>query len=86
MNMDCPGYIECAALGKTSCPDCKPFTLRMAGYELLGKAATEKILEDSGAAWLAVVLMAFIEANKMQTPTARILRDWNDRRHAELQS
>lgn len=59
----------------------KPFTLRMAGHELIGEAATEKIIEQSGAEWLAFTLMAYIEGNKLQSKTANILRAWHDRRH-----
>lgn len=61
----------------------KPFTLRMAGNELLGEEATEKIIRDQGADWLAFVLMAYIEGNDVQSQTAQILRDWHDRRHAQ---
>lgn len=60
----------------------KPFTLRMAAYELIGEAATEKIASDQGAAWLAFVLMSYIESNQIQTETAKLLRDWHDRRMA----
>ncbi len=59
----------------------KPFTLRMAGHELIGEDATEKIIEQSGAEWLAVTLMTHIEANNVQSETAALLRDWHDRRH-----
>lgn len=60
----------------------KPFTLRMAGHELLGVERTERILERSGPAWLATVLLAYVEGNGLQTPTATLLRDWHDRKHA----
>lgn len=60
----------------------KPFTLRMAGHEILGEEAAEKIIADQGTQWLAFVLMAYIESNAIQTPTAKLLRDWHDRRHA----
>lgn len=60
----------------------KPFTLRMAGYELIGEAETDKIVADQGASWLAFVLMSYIEGNRIQTETAKLLRDWHDRRMA----
>lgn len=60
----------------------EPFTLRMAGHELLGEDATEAILANQGAEWLAFVLMAYIESNHIESQTATILRDWHDRRHA----
>lgn len=59
----------------------KPFTLRMAGHELIGEAATEKIIKQSGAEWLAFTLISHIEANDVQSETAKLLRDWHDRRH-----
>lgn len=58
----------------------EPFTLRMAGHELLGVEATEKIIAEQGASWLAFTLMAYIESNDIQSATARLLRDWHDRR------
>lgn len=61
----------------------EPFTLRMAGHELIGAEATDKIIDDRGAAWLAFVLMAHVEANNIQTPTAKLLCEWHDRRHAK---
>ena len=64
----------------------KPFTLRMAGHELIGKEATEAILAHSSPEWLAVTLMAHIEGNNIQTETANLLRDWSDRRDAAVPS
>jgi len=58
----------------------KPFTLRMAGYEFFGKEATEKIIDEQGAHWLAFALMSYVEANNLQTETAKLLRAWHDRR------
>lgn len=62
----------------------EPFTLRMAGHELLGKAATDSMIEKHGAPWLAAVLMAHIEANDVQTETAKLLRDWANRRAGRM--
>jgi hypothetical protein len=56
------------------------FTLRMAGHELLGEEAAEKIIANQGAHWLVFVLMAYIESNNIQTETAALLREWHDRR------
>lgn len=61
----------------------KPFTLRMAGYELIGKTATESIAANMGADWLVFTLFAHIEGNNVQTETANILRDWHDRKQKE---
>lgn len=60
----------------------KPFTLRMAGYELIGREATEAIIEKQTPEWLVFVLLSYIESNNVQTETANLLRDWHDRRQA----